>query len=69
MGLEANYKRIRYISWQNTCTPEGKDGLSIKNLKMWNDASIAKLVWSLGIKKDLLWVKCIHEIYPRGKNS
>ncbi|KAJ8425545.1 hypothetical protein Cgig2_007455 [Carnegiea gigantea] len=53
----------------NTCTPEGKDGLGIKNLKIWNDASIAKLVWALRIKKDLLWVKWIHEIYPRGKNS
>ena len=29
----------------------------------WNKASVAKLVWCVALKKDMLWVNWVHEKY------
>ena len=40
----------------------------MKNLNMWNEACVAKLVWAIAVKADNLWVKWIHERYVKGKD-
>jgi len=35
----------------------------LRNLVAWNKASIAKLVWHIALKKDLLWVEWVHGKY------
>ena len=40
----------------------------MKNIAAWNKAHIAKLVWSVALKKDVLWVKWIHSKYLKAKN-
>jgi len=38
-------------------------GLGLKNLEVWNQACVAKLVWAIAMKKDLFWVRWIHGRY------
>ena len=64
-GVDEMYKKIPYISWEESCRPKRYGGLGILNLEAWNTASIVKLFWAVPHKKDLLWVKWIHGRYLR----
>lgn len=44
-----------------------KWGLGLKDLFAWNKATIAKLVWAIAKKKDVLWVKWVHARYLKAK--
>jgi len=59
----ADYTKCPYMSWEYTCTPEKFGGIGLKNLALWNKASIAKLVWFVAMEKDVLWVKWVHQKY------
>jgi len=63
-----NFKRPPHISWQYSCLPKSKGGLVIKEFAAWNKATIAKLVWAVADKKDILLVRWVHGRYIRGKN-
>ena len=63
MGGHQDYKVTPLIAWENTCTPRKYGGLGLKNFIAWNKARIAKLIWSIAQKKDILWVKWVHERY------
>ncbi|KAJ8424802.1 hypothetical protein Cgig2_018694 [Carnegiea gigantea] len=67
-GANPDTKKIPYISCQVTCTPKKVGGLGIKNLTLWNQASIAKLVWDIANKKDSLWARWVHGRYLKNKN-
>jgi len=56
MGGEAEYKKAPYVAWDTICKPKNQRGLGIKNLNLWNQACIAKLIWAIAKKKDNLWV-------------
>jgi len=53
-GGSADYKRAPYVSWKVVCSPKKYGGLGLENLAAWNKASIAKLVWFIALKKDIL---------------
>ena len=57
------YKKAPYISWQQGCMPKSQGGIGIKGLSAWNKATIAKLTWAVAKKKEILWVKWMHEKY------
>ncbi|KAJ8431470.1 hypothetical protein Cgig2_033984 [Carnegiea gigantea] len=61
-------KRIPHISWATACLSKSQGGLGIKDFGTWNKALIAKLVWVIANKKDLLWVKWIHGKYLKSNN-
>ena len=61
-GGTPDSKRIPFISWNTTCLPRKHGGFGLKNLVAWNKTCIAKLVWVVAAKKDILWVKWVHEI-------
>jgi len=63
MGGKANYQKNPYIFWNRTCTPRKYGGIGLKNLGAWNKATITKIVWVIGLKKDSLWVKWVHGRY------
>ena len=67
-GGEGEYRREPYVSWDAVCLPRKKGGLGIKNLDKWNVASIAKLVWAISLKKDILWVRWVHGRYIKGRD-
>ena len=45
--------------------PKKFGGLNIRGCENWNVASIGKLLWQLATKKDILWIKWLHEIYMK----
>ena len=43
-GADEVYKKIPYISWEDTCKPKKYGALGLLNIEAWNAANIAKLV-------------------------
>ena len=62
------YQRSPFMSWSTTCTPKMYGGVSLKNLGAWNKAIVAKIVWAIVEKKDLLWIKWVHGRYLRNQD-
>ncbi|KAJ8435424.1 LOW QUALITY PROTEIN: hypothetical protein Cgig2_013922 [Carnegiea gigantea] len=59
------YKKAPHISWSTTCLPKREGGIGIKD---FNKATIAKLVWAIANKKDVLWVKWVYARYLKKQN-
>lgn len=62
-GSSDKYKKVPLVNWDEVCQAKKHGGLGIKNLVKWNKASIMKLNWDIANKKDILWVKWIHNRY------
>uniref|UniRef100_A0A803PQU7 Reverse transcriptase domain-containing protein n=1 Tax=Cannabis sativa TaxID=3483 RepID=A0A803PQU7_CANSA len=62
-GLNGNRSRIHVASWEKVCLPKAYGGLGFKNGVKWNHSILAKYVWAISTKQDLLWVKWIDNIY------
>lgn len=45
---EANVTKIALVVWDKVCLPKSAGGLSILNLKIWNQVAICKLLWAYG---------------------
>jgi len=67
-GGRADYQRSPLISWHTTCTPRKYEGMGLKNLGAWNKACIAKIIWFIAMKKDILWVKQMNEKYLKQRD-
>ncbi|KAJ8424384.1 hypothetical protein Cgig2_000585 [Carnegiea gigantea] len=65
---DEDHTKVPHISWANTCKAKRHGGLGIKDNEAWNKATIAKLVWAIATKKDVLWVKRVHGRYIKNKN-
>ena len=57
-----------YISWQQTCLPKSQGGIGIKEFTARNKSTIAKLTWAIAKKKEVLWVRWVHERYIKNKS-
>ncbi|KAL2902227.1 hypothetical protein RDABS01_027309 [Bienertia sinuspersici] len=57
-----------YVSWEKACKPKSKGGLGIRDLTLWNQLAVGKLVWQIQEKEDSLWVKWVHNIYIKGRD-
>lgn len=68
-GSSTEKKKIPLVAQEKVCRHKNQGGLNIKNCKLWNIASIGKLVWLLIKKKGLLWVKWVHGIYMIPNNN
>uniref|UniRef100_A0A803NM56 Reverse transcriptase domain-containing protein n=1 Tax=Cannabis sativa TaxID=3483 RepID=A0A803NM56_CANSA len=53
-GLKENRSRVHLISWEMVCLPKAYGGLGFKDGTKWNKASLARFIWDLMNKKDLL---------------
>ncbi|KAJ8433406.1 hypothetical protein Cgig2_029593 [Carnegiea gigantea] len=69
-SLPSSYKSQKepHISWEQACRLKAQGGLGIKDLTAWNNVTIAKLVWAITKRKEVLWVKWIHCRYIKSKN-
>jgi len=52
-----DFKKPPHISWKHSYQSKNKGGLGIKDYEAWNKAAVAKLIWDIADKKDILWVK------------
>ncbi|XP_062100475.1 uncharacterized protein LOC133806383 [Humulus lupulus] len=50
------------------CRPKVLGGLGFKEGSNWNKVLLAKYLWALSSKQDVLWVKWINEVYLKGKS-
>ena len=57
MGGNETFKKIPYILWEETCKPKKYGWFGMLDIEAWNSASVAKLVWAITKKEDMLWVK------------
>ncbi|OIS96144.1 putative ribonuclease h protein [Nicotiana attenuata] len=68
-GSTSEKKKIPLVAWDKVYRPKNQGGQNIKNYKLWNIASVGKLIWLLINKKEVLWVKWIHDIYMRANGD
>jgi len=64
-GAETNYVKCPYMAWHDYCKPKKHGGFGIRHVDAWNHAYIARLVWEVALKEDILWVRWIHSSYLR----
>ncbi|XP_062085566.1 uncharacterized protein LOC133791662 [Humulus lupulus] len=62
-GMNGNRSRIHVASWEKVCLPKPYGGLGFKEGTKWNQAILAKYIWAITEKRDLLWVKWVNNIY------
>ncbi|XP_020272339.1 uncharacterized protein LOC109847522 [Asparagus officinalis] len=55
--------KIHLVSWSDICQSKKHGGLGIYAAKFWNQAAALKLLWLIHLKKDMLWIKWVHENY------
>ncbi|XP_062103007.1 uncharacterized protein LOC133813999 [Humulus lupulus] len=67
-GTSGQRSKIHIPSWQKVCLPKAYGGLEFRDGASWNRAVLAKYVWAISAKPDLLWVKWINSIYLKGVN-
>ncbi|KAH1126978.1 hypothetical protein GYH30_015808 [Glycine max] len=54
---------IAWVNWKEVCQPKDKGGLSIKDLKTFNSALLAKWCWDLFHKQEEPWAKILISKY------
>ncbi|XP_019238439.1 PREDICTED: uncharacterized protein LOC109218526 [Nicotiana attenuata] len=57
------------VSGERMCMPGSTGGLRIMDFYSWNKASLCKLLWAINAKKDILWVKWIHNSYIKRRDA
>ncbi|XP_062099754.1 uncharacterized protein LOC133805589 [Humulus lupulus] len=65
-GTNGTRSKVHVASWDKVCLPKPYGGLGFKNGVNWNCAILAKFIWAISDKSDLLWVKWINTIYLKG---
>ncbi|XP_062094079.1 uncharacterized protein LOC133800127 [Humulus lupulus] len=55
-------------SLAKVCLPKAYGVLGFRNGQVWNYAILAKYMWAISVKHDLLWVKWINTIYLKGSD-
>ncbi|XP_057250742.1 uncharacterized protein LOC130591438 [Beta vulgaris subsp. vulgaris] len=56
------------VNWDSVCCSKKEGGLGIKNVLIWNQATLGRYVWAIALKKDNLWVRWVHEQYVKEEN-
>lgn len=56
-------KRPALVAWESACVPKKYGGLGLKQMGLWNTASLGKQVWALARKEETLWVRWISSVY------
>ncbi|XP_062097435.1 uncharacterized protein LOC133803386 [Humulus lupulus] len=67
---DGNFQRskLHFTAWDQVCLPKCMGGLGFKDSNTWNLVLLAKYVWAVSSKHDILWVKWVDSIYLKGQN-
>ncbi|XP_062089542.1 uncharacterized protein LOC133796077 [Humulus lupulus] len=64
----ANRSKLHFTAWSQVCLPKCMGGLGFKEGCSWNTVLLAKFVWAVSSKQDILWVKWVDSIYLKGQD-
>ncbi|XP_062093654.1 uncharacterized protein LOC133799673 [Humulus lupulus] len=67
-GSFGQRSKLHLASWQKVSLPKAYGGLGFRDGTLWNRAILAKYIWAISEKPDILWVKWINAIYLKGFN-
>ncbi|XP_062075376.1 uncharacterized protein LOC133779430 [Humulus lupulus] len=65
-GEKGNKSKFLLISWEHVFRSKCYGGLGFREGPTWNKILLAKFIWAISSKKDLLWVKWVNCIYLKG---
>ncbi|XP_062080858.1 uncharacterized protein LOC133785653 [Humulus lupulus] len=65
-GSSNSRSKLHCTSWAQVCLPKSLRGLGFMEGAVWNKVLMAKFIWALSTKQDMLWVKWIDGIYLKG---
>ncbi|XP_062086229.1 uncharacterized protein LOC133792343 [Humulus lupulus] len=65
-GEKGSRSKFYLSSWEQVCRPKSYGGLGFKEGPIWNKILLAKYIWAVSSKQDLLWVKWVNCIYLKG---
>ncbi|WMV57752.1 hypothetical protein MTR67_051137 [Solanum verrucosum] len=68
-GNKENKRNVALVSWEKICVPKKNGGLNIKSCKLWNIASVGKLIWQIDSKADTLWIRWVHGPYMKDEQD
>uniref|UniRef100_A0A803PHR7 Reverse transcriptase zinc-binding domain-containing protein n=1 Tax=Cannabis sativa TaxID=3483 RepID=A0A803PHR7_CANSA len=67
-GWNGNRSKLHVASWEKVCLPKNYGGLGFKDGVKWNQAILAKYIWAISTKSDILWVKWVNNIYLKNNS-
>ncbi|KAK6121511.1 hypothetical protein DH2020_044741 [Rehmannia glutinosa] len=59
-------ERKALVAWKNICLPKSEGGLGFRDIKSWNIALLAKVLWNIHEKRDSLWIRWVDQVYIKG---
>ncbi|XP_060972533.1 uncharacterized protein LOC133038408 [Cannabis sativa] len=65
-GQSGNRCKVHFGSWEKVCRPKHLGGLGFMEGTKWNMATLAKFLWAIMEKHDVLWVKWVNVVYMKG---
>ncbi|XP_062104256.1 uncharacterized protein LOC133815430 [Humulus lupulus] len=63
-----NRSKLHLTAWNQVCLPKCLGGIGFKEGAKWNMVLLAKYIWVVSTKQDILWVKWIDAVYLKGKS-
>ncbi|XP_026420298.1 uncharacterized protein LOC113316301 [Papaver somniferum] len=67
-GSTSEKRKINWVACNRICTPKKAGGLGIRNIKLTNQALLAKWTWRYSVEKQHLWRKIVQN-KMKGRNE
>ncbi|KAL0307342.1 UNVERIFIED_CONTAM: hypothetical protein Sradi_6151500 [Sesamum radiatum] len=55
--------RRALVAWEEICYPKDEGGLGIQHIQSWNVALLARILWNIHRKTDMLWVQWVNNVW------
>ena len=67
-GVELKHTGAK-VSWEDVCLPKAEGGLGIKNVEIWNEATISKHIWFLiSWGEESMWCQWVKSYLLKGRS-
>ncbi|XP_062114585.1 uncharacterized protein LOC133825691 [Humulus lupulus] len=63
-----NRSKLHLTAWDQVCLPKHLGGIGFREGAKWNMVLLAKYIWAVSTKQDILWVKWIDDVYLKGQS-